>query len=127
MCTLLALLLFSTSLGTHMPAGYLSLEPQQASACASSSVQTAYVRPHTGEYVAPKEDEWTWEHVQDMVAGTRGFYARDWPLQLGWNNVRALSAIFAPLLFSCTLNVSNWDQTRLLARKGYALAFPRGA
>ena len=102
-----------------MPAGYLSLEPQQASACASSNVQTAYVRPHTGEYVAPKEDEWTWEHVQDMVAGTRGFYARDWPLQLGWNNVRALSA---SLLFSGTLGVSNWNQTRLLARKGCALA-----
>lgn len=50
----------------------------------------AYVRPHTGEYIAPNEDEWTWNHVQEMVSGTRGFYARDWPLQLGWNNVRTV-------------------------------------
>ncbi|KZV63838.1 hypothetical protein PENSPDRAFT_589221 [Peniophora sp. CONT] len=66
------------------------------------SVEGAYVRPHTGEYVAPHEDEWTWERVQEMVSTTRGFYARDWPLQLGWNNVRYI--IEAGLLHASLLN-----------------------
>ncbi|KAI0311833.1 hypothetical protein OF83DRAFT_1270888 [Amylostereum chailletii] len=37
-----------------------------------------------------------------MVAKTRGYYARDWPLQLGWNNVRYI--IEAGILHSQLLN-----------------------
>ena len=92
-CAFLALLLFSTSLGAHMDVPYLS------PALEGFSMKGAYVRPHTGEYVAPHEDEWTWERVQGMVNQTRGFYARDWPLQLGWNNVR-IKAVPAPFTFA---------------------------
>jgi len=28
--------------------------------------------------------------LQDLVAGTKGYYVRDWSVGLGWNNVRLL-------------------------------------
>ncbi|KAI0299898.1 hypothetical protein BC826DRAFT_906218 [Russula brevipes] len=36
----------------------------------------------------PKTDALTLEEIRDIVAHTRGFYARDFSLHLGWNNMR---------------------------------------
>ncbi|VDC06539.1 unnamed protein product [Peniophora sp. CBMAI 1063] len=103
-CALLAFLLFSTSLGAHMPAKYTSIDQATYETCTvdESVVSGGYLRPHTGEYVAPHEDEWTWERVRTMVEETSGFYVRDWPLQLGWNNMRYI--IEAGLLHASLLN-----------------------
>ena len=46
-----------------------------------------FVRPGLGQYVTPHEDEWTFDRVRDMVSRTKGYYARDYSLSLGWNNV----------------------------------------
>ena len=72
-----------------MSAQYLPVNRDSFDTCAldESALNGGYTRPHTGEYVAPHEDEWTWRRVQEMVDETKGFYVRDWPLQLGWNNV----------------------------------------
>ena len=37
----------------------------------------------------PADAEWELKKLQDMVARTNGFYARDYSLWLGWNNVCA--------------------------------------
>ncbi|PVG00773.1 hypothetical protein CPB86DRAFT_754331 [Serendipita vermifera] len=49
----------------------------------------------------PLEDK-TLEELRDMVATTKGYYARDWSLGLGWNNMRYI--IEASLLHAQLLN-----------------------
>ena len=48
---------------------------------------SSYIRPGLGHYVVADEDEWTLDRVRKMVEGTNGYYARDYSLALGWNNV----------------------------------------
>lgn len=55
---------------------------------ASNIVPEAYIRPGLGNYVTPNENEWSREAIERMVAKTQGYYARDYSLWLGWNNVR---------------------------------------
>lgn len=103
--------------------GYLSLETQSSGTCAlgDGAVKETYIRPHTGEYVAPNEDEWSWERVEGMVNGTRGFYARDWPLQLGWNNV-CITLLVSSILLVLYRKLLSWGLSRRPSRKGDALA-----
>ncbi|KAG8936607.1 hypothetical protein FRC02_000600 [Tulasnella sp. 418] len=52
--------------------------------------------------VEKEDDNWDIERVKKMVATTKGFYARDYSLGLGWNNVRYI--IEASLIHAHTLN-----------------------
>lgn len=54
-----------------------------------SLVDEAYTRPGLGQYVAPYEDRWSLGALRDMVSRTKGYYARDYSVWLGWNNVWA--------------------------------------
>ena len=56
----------------------------------SSSSPHPYLRPGLGQYVVPGEEEWDMNRIQDMVSKTKGFYARDYSLHLGWNNVSSI-------------------------------------
>jgi len=47
---------------------------------------SSYVRPGLGQYVVAGENEWTMDRIRKMVEGTKGYYARDYSLGLGWNN-----------------------------------------
>lgn len=53
------------------------------------SVQAEYVRPGLGQLVVPYENRWSQESLREMVSRTKGYYARDYSVWLGWNNVRA--------------------------------------
>lgn len=64
-----------------------SLPPNKTEKCDTGAV-SSYVRPGLGHYVVPNEDEWSLDRVREMVAGTKGYYVRDYSLGLGWNNVR---------------------------------------
>jgi hypothetical protein len=55
--------------------------------CGFSKISEHYTRPGLGHAVFPVEDQWTTPRIKEMVARTRGYSARDWPLTLGWNNV----------------------------------------
>ncbi|THH21521.1 hypothetical protein EW146_g25 [Bondarzewia mesenterica] len=50
----------------------------------------------------PQSDELDLEELRDMVSGTKGFFARDYSLGLGWNNMRYI--IEAALIQSRLLN-----------------------
>lgn len=52
-----------------------------------SSVQEEYGRPGLGNIVEPLENQWTLDSLREIVSQTRGYYARDYSLWLGWNNV----------------------------------------
>ena len=51
-------------------------------------LRAGYIRPGSGQYVVPYEDCWSLESLLDMVSQTKGYYARDYSVWLGWNNVR---------------------------------------
>jgi len=53
-----------------------------------SVLRAGYIRPGSGQYVVPYEDRWSLESLHDMVSRTKGYYARDYSVWLGWNNVR---------------------------------------
>jgi len=53
-----------------------------------SVMEAGYIRPGSGQYVAPYEDRWSLESLHDMVSRTKGYYTRDYSVWLGWNNVR---------------------------------------
>lgn len=55
------------------------------------------MRPGLGHAVFPVEDQWTIPRITVMVARTKGYLGRDWPLTLGWNNVS--------LAFNCELRL----------------------
>jgi hypothetical protein len=52
-------------------------------------VDEEYIRPGLGQLVVPYENHWSLEVLHDMVSRTKGYYARDYSVWLGWNNVRA--------------------------------------
>lgn len=52
--------------------------------------RTGQIRPTTSNFLTPDEPQWTLDQVRGMVSKTNGFYARDWSVSLGWNNVRIL-------------------------------------
>ncbi|SRR5258708_13714275 len=53
----------------------------------SSPSPRPYLRPGLGQYVVPGEEEWSMDRIQEMVSKTKGYYARNYTLSLGWNNV----------------------------------------
>ena len=53
----------------------------------SSPSPHPYLRPGLGQYVVPGEEEWSMDRIQEMVSKTKGYYARNYTLALGWNNV----------------------------------------
>lgn len=53
-----------------------------------SPVREEYVRPGLGNLIEPNEDAWSLEAINEMVSQTKGYYARDYSVWLGWNNVR---------------------------------------
>ena len=59
---------------------------------ASTLVSEGYIRTGLGQYVAPDEDRWYLESLSlcDMVSRTQGYFARDYSVWLGWNNVRTI-------------------------------------
>ena len=64
---------------------------------ASALVSEGYTRTGLGQYVAPDEDRWSLESLYDMMSRTQGYYARDYSVWLGWNNVCAgLLPVSAP-------------------------------
>ncbi|KAF8329077.1 uncharacterized protein EI90DRAFT_2924656 [Cantharellus anzutake] len=67
-----------------------------------SSSPHPYVRPGIGQYIVPGEDTCTLEGIREMVSKTKGYYARDYPLGLGWNNMRYIME--ASLLHASLLN-----------------------
>jgi heme/copper-type cytochrome/quinol oxidase subunit 3 len=71
----------------------------------NGTVEETYTRPGIGNVVFLEEDIWTFARVWEMVAQTKGFLARDWPLQLGWNNVSCLSVV---VYMSILLNRSSF-------------------
>ena len=44
----------------------------------------------------PELDQLSLEEIRDMVAGTKGFFSRDYSLGLGWNNVSLTTAATSP-------------------------------
>lgn len=48
---------------------------------------TPFVRPGLGQYVTLQENTYGESQLREMIATTKGFYARDYSLWLGWNNV----------------------------------------
>ncbi|KAF8321693.1 hypothetical protein DL93DRAFT_2163289 [Clavulina sp. PMI_390] len=64
-------------------------------------VSSEYVRGGLGTLIEPSEDQPTISYLRDMVASTKGYYARDYSVWLGWNNMRYIiegSALHAKLL-----------------------------
>lgn len=59
----------------------------------SSSVPFSkpYIRPGIGNYVVPQEEAYNEDQLRAMIATTKGYYARDYSLWLGWNNVGSFS------------------------------------
>lgn len=51
-------------------------------------VETPYDRPGLGHYVVEHENEYDVARLRSMIATTKGYYARDYSVWLGWNNVR---------------------------------------
>ena len=83
--------LIFTSQSSHLfrLAGTRCSEPPFGPKSVPSLVDEAYTRPGLGQYVAPYEDRWSLGALRDMVSRTKGYYARDYSIWLGWNNVRA--------------------------------------
>ncbi|KAI0036562.1 hypothetical protein K488DRAFT_82003 [Vararia minispora EC-137] len=78
------------------------------------SFESHYFSSHTSEFIAASEDVWTWERVVEMVASKKGFYVRDFPLQLGWNNVRFIieAALLHASLLGRTLVIPSFVYAR---------------
>jgi hypothetical protein len=62
--------------------------PSQCLVVSNSSLRAiGDIRPGFGSFVAPCEGKWTLERVKELVSHTKGYYARDYNVFLGWNNV----------------------------------------
>lgn len=48
----------------------------------------SWTRPGLGQFITYDENEFGERELKQMIATTKGFYARDYSLWLGWNNVR---------------------------------------
>ncbi|KAG8739635.1 hypothetical protein FRC10_005371 [Ceratobasidium sp. 414] len=59
-------------------------------------------KPKNATREKAEEDRWPLDKVREMVARTKGYYARDYSLNLGWNNMRFI--IEAGLLHASLLN-----------------------
>lgn len=56
-------------------------------------VEAPYDRPGLGHYVVEHENEYDSARLRSMIATTKGYYARDYSVWLGWNNVRCDSRL----------------------------------
>jgi len=63
-----------------------------------SVVKEGCTRPGLGEYVASDGDGWSLESLHGMVSRTKGYYARDYSVWLGWNNVRTILPLHVHVL-----------------------------
>ena len=69
-----------------------------SSICAAN-ITTPYIRPGLGHHVEPDEEDWSLERIREMVSKTKGYYARDYSLGLGWNNASSIVLCLAgPML-----------------------------
>lgn len=93
---LLSKTLLTSSTGTKVPRLALSSCPTSLSDLPlyhpnspphSPVVNEPYVRPGLGHLIGSDEDTGTFESLRDMVSRTKGYYARDFSVWLGWNNV----------------------------------------
>ncbi|KAG6379179.1 hypothetical protein JVT61DRAFT_11621 [Boletus reticuloceps] len=97
--TLLAVAVLTGVLGGYM----LASPPRNAELCNfpfdTPSTPTDHVYPETpssqitpqpaqGSLLVPVSDDLDLEALRSIVAGTRGYYTRDYSLGLGWNNMR---------------------------------------
>jgi len=66
--------------------------PQRGSLTPIPKPESTPTRPHLPDTLThlwdSSSDELTLEQIRDIVAPTRGFFARDYSLGLGWNNMR---------------------------------------
>lgn len=75
-------------------------DPQCISPALCRDVQRTPLRdqgrllPATSSFAVPEEDKWSMDAIQQMVSTTKGYYARDYSVSLGWNNVRLLKRHF---------------------------------
>ncbi|KAF8328121.1 uncharacterized protein EI90DRAFT_2926732 [Cantharellus anzutake] len=82
------------------PTDIVTHQPPSTGPCSTDTAHP-YTRPGLGQYITPDEDEWTLERIRTMVSKTKGYYARDYSLGLGWNNMRYIveaSVLHAHLL-----------------------------
>ncbi|QRV96590.1 O-FucT domain protein [Ceratobasidium sp. AG-Ba] len=65
-------------------------------------------------YAAEPEEKWTLEKARDMVSRTNGYYARDYSLNLGWNNMRYIieASVYQAKLLNRTLVVPSYVYAR---------------
>ena len=77
---LVALVFYMTFLSPHGP---LLLSSSKWSILANHD----YSLPASNEVPSSLSDTLSLEQIRDIVATTRGFFARDYSLYLGWNNV----------------------------------------
>lgn len=59
-----------------------------------------FLLTHAPTYVPVGNENLSMDEIKAMVSQTRGFYARDYSLGLGWNNVCSIS----PFIFFCPDN-----------------------
>ncbi|QRV82583.1 O-FucT domain protein [Ceratobasidium sp. AG-Ba] len=65
-------------------------------------------------HAAEPEEKWTLEKARDMVSRTNGYYARDYSLNLGWNNMRYIieASVYQAKLLNRTLVVPSYVYAR---------------
>ncbi|KAG9099445.1 hypothetical protein FS749_001252 [Ceratobasidium sp. UAMH 11750] len=71
-----------------------------------------------------EEDRWPLDKVREMVGRTKGYYARDYSLNLGWNNMRFIieAALLHASLLNRTLVVPSFVYARSCEFQIYACA-----
>ncbi|KAF8343061.1 uncharacterized protein EI90DRAFT_3031227 [Cantharellus anzutake] len=82
--------------------------------CGVSDVSKGYVRPGFGNAIFPYEDAWTLLRIKTMVSRTKGYLAHDYPLPLGWNDIRYIieSGMLAGLVLNRTLIIPSFLYAR---------------
>jgi hypothetical protein len=94
---LVGLIFYTTFLSPHAPLLLSSSETYELFRLDTSSIQPssnkstptnhASSSPTSEEAPSSLSDVLTLEQIKDIVATTRGFFTRDYSLNLGWNNV----------------------------------------
>jgi hypothetical protein len=86
------------SLVWHRPPDWHGSSQNETSVSSSSSPTTTTETSHPSPSPSPSpiSDVLTVEQIRDIVAPTRGFFARDYSLGLGWNNVSVCGVPFDP-------------------------------
>jgi hypothetical protein len=77
---LVGLILYMTFLSPHGP---LLLSSSEWTISANQALSS----PTSDEAPSSPSDVLSLEQIRDIVAPTRGFFSRDYSLNLGWNNV----------------------------------------